>query len=339
MKVVYQFFKLIRFSNLLVMILTMCVFYGLLSNYHLTRQYAGAFNLKGVTDYAPTLFEKIGLTDSNFILLIVSVVLIAASGNIINDYFDLKADRVNKPDRLIIDKYIKRRWAIILNWTFSIIGFFISLYLSFTLNNWWIVIVSFGAINLLYFYSAIYKRKFLIGNILVAFLIAILPFYVFIYGANTEFGTNSPFGSNDAVFFSDNILTIIGYCAFAFLLNLIREIIKDLADIKGDLLLKSDTLPIRIGIGKTKTIIYILIGIALVSLSYYLINSTSSTVHSEQVLSISRGFIYLIMAVIVTLMISTIVFAIRNQRKYYLLSSNLIKVAMLFGVLSALFYI
>jgi 4-hydroxybenzoate polyprenyltransferase len=124
----------------------------------------------------------------DFIFLLLSVFFIAAGGNIINDYFDVKADRVNKPDRLIIDKYIKRRWAIILNWTFNGIGFLIALYLSIKLDNWWIVSIAFLTINLLYFYSAVFKRKFLIGNLVVALLTAIVPIYVYLYLHFSTFG-------------------------------------------------------------------------------------------------------------------------------------------------------
>ena len=255
MQQVYQFFRLIRFSNLLVMILTMCFFYGLLSNYHFTRQYIlMRENGEVILDHTPDFLNHIGFADPYFLLLMLSVVLIGASGNIINDYFDLKADRVNKPERLIIDKYIKRRWAIILNWTFNGIGFLIALYLSYRLNNWWIASISFLSINLLYFYSAVYKRKLITGNIIVAFLTALVPLYVFVYGAFSSFNDSGPFGNNDQIFVADNILAIVVYCGFAFLLNLIREIIKDMADVKGDLLLQSQTLPIHFGFKKTKLI-------------------------------------------------------------------------------------
>lgn len=339
MKAVYQFFRLIRFSNLVVIVLTMSFFYGLLSNYHLSRQYLSISDDVGFVAYAPTFLEKIGFADLNFILLMLSVVLIAASGNIINDYFDQKADRVNKPNRVIIDKFIKRRWAIILNWTFNAVGITLAFYLSWTLNNWWIVLISFGSINLLYFYSAVYKRKFLIGNFIVAFLTALVPLYVFIYGAYTQFGANSPFGMNDTTFIRDNTLPVIGYCGFAFLLNLVREIVKDLADIRGDLLLKSETLPIKIGIAKSRVVVaflYLLILLPLALFIYFgFVNLRLVTLGAPQ----SAIFVYLIGAVFFCMTISLIIFYLKNKRKYYIRSANVIKIAMLFGVLSALFYV
>jgi 4-hydroxybenzoate polyprenyltransferase len=279
---------------------------------------------------------RVGLTDTYFILLITSVVLIAASGNIINDYFDQKADRVNKPDRLIIDKYIKRRWAIILNWTFNGIGFLIAFYLSYQLENWWILTVSFLSINLLYFYSAVYKRKFLSGNLIVAFLTAIVPLYVFIYGAFSNFGNDSPFGLNDQIFIADNILAIITYSAFAFFLNLIREIIKDMADVKGDLLLQSQSFPIRFGFAKTKTFIGGLYVLVLGPLVYYVIDGIF--IHPDNSEATRSLFLYLLLFVILALIVSLYITFTRNRPKSYLLSSNFIKIAMLFGVISALFY-
>ena len=184
MQLIYQFFRLIRISNLMVIVLTMCLFYGLLSNYHLNRLYTlEEFGIP--TDLLNLNFlTRVGLTDTYFILVIIAVILIAASGNIINDYFDQKADRVNKPERLIIDKFIKRRWAIILNWTFNGIGFIIAVYLSYQLENWWILVVSFLSINLLYFYSAVYKRKFLSGNLIVAFLLQLCR-YTYLFMAHS----------------------------------------------------------------------------------------------------------------------------------------------------------
>lgn len=336
MQQVYQFFRLIRFSNILVIVLTMSLFYGLLSNYNTQRQYLLS-DFNGADEILnPSFYETIGFADFNFILLILSVVLIASSGNIINDYFDQKADRVNKPERIIIDKYIKRRWAIILNWTFNGIGFLIALYLTYTLHNWWIVIISFLSINLLYFYSAIYKRKFLSGNIIVAFLTALVPLYVFVYGAFSNFNSDSPFGNNDEVVVFDNLLAVVVYCGFAFLLNLIREIIKDIADVKGDLMLKSKTFPIRYGFKKTKYFLTVLYVLALIPLLYFIVKHLilTTTVQTNALLT----FIYLLIGVVIFVVLSLVILINFNQRKYYLSASNMLKIAMFLGVISALFY-
>lgn len=336
MQTVYQFFRLVRLSNLLVVVLTMSFFYGLLSNYHVARQY---WSLEAALGYIKSDFsflEHIGWYDMNFVLLMISVILVAASGNIINDYFDQKADRVNKPNRVIIDKYIKRRWAIILNWTFNGIALLIALYLSYKLGNWWITVISFLSINLLYFYSAVYKRKFLIGNLIVAFLTALVPLQVFIYGAFSAFKVDSPFGLNDDIFVWDNLLAIAIYCGFAFLLNFVREVIKDMADVKGDLLIQSRSIPIRLGFKRTKYVLAPLYLLTLAPLVYFAFFGGSFGRRMED--SDFIYFPYLIHGVAVFVLISGFIVFNFNKPKYYLLASNFIKIALLFGVISALFY-
>ncbi|WP_084274271.1 geranylgeranylglycerol-phosphate geranylgeranyltransferase [Crocinitomix catalasitica] len=334
MKTVYQFFRLIRFGNLLVMVLTMLAFYALLFNYSASRQ-SEFFILSNQNLLAERLLiDQIGLMDFNFLLLIFSVLCIGASGNIINDYFDVKADRVNKPERLIIDKYIKRRWAIIFNWTLNILGLFIATYLSYRFDNWWIFLISFTTINLLYFYSAVFKRKFFVGNILVAFLTALVPFYVFIFGAFSSFSDSSPLAHTGDHFIQDNIWVVLLYCFFAFMVNLIREIIKDMADVKGDLLLGSKTLPIKIGFAKSKILLGVLYILVVIPIIYYVIALPLYPDTSNNALI----FTYLLWLVIITLMISIVILFSKNTTKHYLMASNFIKFAMLFGVISALFY-
>lgn len=338
MQLIYQFLRLIRLSNILVIVFTMCLFYGLLSNYHLSPIHLDE-ELRIVSQEftSHSFIQTIGLKDTSFLLLMLSVVLISAAGNIINDYFDVKADRINKPDRLIIDKYIKRRWAIFLNWLLNGLGILIATILSYRLNNWWIFGVSFLAINLLYFYSAIYKRKFLTGNLIISFLTALVPFYVFIYGGFSTFGISRPFETDNSLFIRDNYIAIIGYCTFAFLLNLIREIIKDMADVKGDLLLGSKTLPIRIGFAKTKGIILSLQFIGIAALVWYVflqLSTKGNVLNSDQLLFLGSLFL-----VVLFMTISFTILLTKNQKKRYLIASNSLKLAMLFGVISALFYL
>lgn len=340
-----NFFKLIRLSNILIMGLTMCAVHlmfnvEILGHCHIMEDQYAYLGLKdeGIDQtylgILITLFLNL-FKQFDFILLLLSVFFIAAGGNIINDYFDVKADRVNKPDRLIIDKYIKRRWAIILNWTFNGIGFLMAMYLSIKLDNWWIVSIAFLTINLLYFYSAVFKRKFLIGNLVVALLTAIVPIYVYLY---LHFSTLVK--SDVGIYWHDEykLSAILIYSLFAFFFNLIREIIKDMADVKGDLLLKSQTLPIRFGFAKTKIVLAILYAVTLIPIvllcqkmldGWYGIYPNMS----DKVMI----FKYLIFSVGIFQLASFIVLLSKNQRKYYLLSANLVKIAMLMGILSICF--
>jgi 4-hydroxybenzoate polyprenyltransferase len=198
----------------------------------------------------------------DFFLLVFSTVLIAAAGNIINDYFDVKADRVNKPEKVIIGKHIKPRWAIVTHWIFNTLAFCIACYLSWKFDTFWYVFIHLASINLLWVYSMRLKRKFLIGNMVIALLTALVPILCGIHflGLTTPYkSTNffSEFSSSNSWVSQVNlkIFFVLAFAFFAGILNLIRELIKDMEDVPGDLLLRAKTVPISLGLTKTKWIV------------------------------------------------------------------------------------
>jgi 4-hydroxybenzoate polyprenyltransferase len=238
------FFKLIRPINLLIIGLTM---------YSVRFFY---FTLGGMEANVFTGGEKV-----DYALLVFSTLLIAAAGNIINDYFDVRADRINKPNKLIITKHIKRRWAIVYHWILNLAAFSIAIYLSMKYNTLWYVFVHVVSINSLYFYSMYFKRKPLIGNIIIAALTALVPILCGIhFYLNARFITD-PYKEvlpivnslSEAIdVWKLRLLKHGGFiyvwAAFAFILNLAREIIKDIQDVEGDKLLYAKTLPISRGV-------------------------------------------------------------------------------------------
>ena len=139
-----HFLRLIRISNLIIIALTMVgvAFYVLKNNY----------------------FLKVDFNYFDFGLLVFSKVIIAAAGNMINDYFDIKADRINKPEKLIISKYMKKRWAIVLHWGLNVVAVITSIYLSLKYNSLLFVFIHILSMNLLWFYSTYFKKKLFIGN-------------------------------------------------------------------------------------------------------------------------------------------------------------------------------
>ncbi len=209
---VKQFFKLIRIKNLGIIVLTLYV----------TR----LFVIGPKNEYATILFEH------DIFLLTLGVVLIAAAGYIINDYYDIKIDVINKPDRVVIDRYFKRRTVILmqvfLNFSAAVIGLLLGLKI-FT-----IYVLS---IFCLWLYSNKLKRMPLLGNVMVAFLTSLSVLLLAIY-----------YNKNQAVVYS--------FAIFAFFISVIREILKDLEDMEGDLIHGCKTLPISIGIRRTKWVIY-----------------------------------------------------------------------------------
>ena len=163
----------------------------------------------------------------------IAASLVAAGGNIINDYFDIEIDRINRPNRPIPSGRLNKNEAIFLFLFFNFLALIISIILSYT-----IAIFIFVTIIILFLYSKFLKKIQFIGNITVALCTAL----VFIFGG----------------LIAGNIMGAVLPAVFAFLINFIREILKDMEDIQGDKKLKLSTLPIKYGIAISKRIILII---------------------------------------------------------------------------------
>lgn len=179
------------------------------------------------------------LQDINLYLLVLSTVIIAAAGYMINDYYDVKIDYVNKPEEVIIGKGMKRRMAIFFHTVLNFVGIGIALTVSPR-----VAIITFVSAFLLWLYSNQLKRLPFVGNFTVALLTGASIWIVGYYYQQSE-------------------LLVLTYAIFAFFLNLIREIIKDIEDRQGDRKHGCKTLPIVIGFRNTKRVIF-LIAIAFV---------------------------------------------------------------------------
>ena len=184
------------------------------------------------------------ITDWRLLLLVVSTVAIAAGGYIINDYYDIKIDLVNKPERVVIGKNITRRYALLYHTLLSVTGVLIGVAV-----NWRIGLINFAAAFLLWWYSNDLKRQPFIGNFVVALMTGIAVLLV--DGLYTA-------GAGHHVISTEVHFLIISYALFAFFMTLIREIIKDMEDLKGDDTFGCRTLPIVWGIRKTKGFIYLI---------------------------------------------------------------------------------
>lgn len=245
-----HFLRLIRPVNLLIIAVTM-------------------YSVGGYLDlvYAKSNEGLLLIQTFNFFLLVISTVFIAAAGNIINDYFDVRADRVNRPDRLVITKHIKRRWAIVFHWILNFVAFGMAIHLGLVLETFWYVFIHLLSINLLWFYSMQLKRTLVIGNVVIALLTGLVPVLVGIYYQDffktVTLDSAYPFHLNGYQFFPVYLGITLG--VFAFVLNLTREIIKDMQDVKGDLIIKARTIPIVYGVKKSRSIAvgFVLINMAL----------------------------------------------------------------------------
>lgn len=340
MKSLFHFLRLVRFGNLVVIALTMGIIQVFIAAHgNSAVSPALEYLLKAEMSQLEFLFFKYNI-NLDFLLLILSVVFIAAAGNVINDYFDVKADRVNKPERLIIGKHIKRRWAIVFNWLLNFGGLAIAIYLSIIYNNWWISIIAFIIINFLWFYSAIYKRRLFVGNVLVAFMVGVVPIYVLIFNLPLDgYAVANKLTGHLGDWFVIEVVGIIS--VIAFVINLMREVIKDIADIRGDLHIAARTIPIAMGIKKTKIVLLILAIPLLLLMVFYLFNIYNyewMNNWQEQLFNpVSLKFFTLLVVMSIMFMIAAFLLLLTaNRRKIYLISSTLLKYSMIFGTVSPL---
>jgi len=239
------FLKLIRAKNLLIIVMTMI----------------------GVAVYLmkSNSYQKVDFHYLDYFLLIFSTMIIAAAGNVINDYFDVKADRINKPEKVIIAKFMKPRWAILWHWTFNLVAFLIAVYLSVKYETLIFVFVHLLSINLLWFYSVQLKRKLIISNLIIAFLTALVPllsvwFFKVLNESSIPF---SPYREESwSTYLDYSFIYFLAICAF--IQNFAREINKDIHDIQGDLVAHVQSLPMKIGKEKAAYLTIILIQIPLI---------------------------------------------------------------------------
>jgi 4-hydroxybenzoate polyprenyltransferase len=309
-----HFLKLIRLVNLLIIVLTM---YGV-HTYLIAVNYDEMVNTHAV----------------DFFLLVLSTVMIAAGGNIINDYFDVKADRVNKPEKLIITKHIKRRWAIVTHWALNGIAFSIAIYLSIKYQTLWFVFIHLISINTLWFYSMLFKRKVLVGNMMIAAMTALVPILVVVFFRVNNYSPY-PHSEFDPLSWGADIDYTVIYliAAFAFIQNMAREIVKDAQDVAGDQLIYVKSLPMVIGESKALKIVIALLLALPVFFVWISVLELNTLINNTTFFKASLPF------AIASFLNVAVIFLILVQKKMYLkLYDGLIKLSMLFGVL-ATFYI
>lgn len=309
------FFDLIRWQNLLIVILTMflmryAVIEPLLSE-------AGVVLLQGSGEETPMMIQ---FSLFNFILLVAATVFITAGGYVINDYFDIKTDLINK-GKVIVGTRIQRRQAMMLHNVFNLAGVAIGFYISWRSGYFWLGMMFLIVSGLLYFYSASYKRQFLIGNIIVAVLTAMVPLLVVFYewpALYRYYSVNATAVPELSFLF----YWIGGFAFFAFITTLTREIIKDIEDFEGDVAYGRNTVPVVTGILTSKiiTAIMVVLTVALLYLAWYLFLFDKVTL-----LYISAAVVMPLITVIFTVFRST-------DRKQMHQASRLMKIVMLSGI-------
>jgi 4-hydroxybenzoate polyprenyltransferase len=262
------FIKLIRLPNLLIIALAQyAIRWGVIFpmysfiNRQLFQNFPGRITNPDIV--------QLQVSEFYFFLLSLATVMIAAAGYIINDYFDVNIDRINKPLQIIIGKTIKRREAMLAHITISGFAIVMAVFVSFKLGLWQYSLIYVACAFGLWFYSTEFKKQFLTGNIVVAFFVALVPFIAGLFELHLTAEKYHvlrlpPFEVNFKFIFD----FIVGFSTLGFLINLIREIIKDIEDMDGDKTFGCQTLPITLGLETSKNIVSFLIIVLMFIIGY-----------------------------------------------------------------------
>ena len=297
-----QFLNLIRWKNLLIIAL-----------------------VQVLIKYALFLPFKIDITLNwfGFTLLVLSTLCIAAAGYVINDVYDVETDLVNRPNKVIVGKSVSEKTANNLFIILNVIGVLIGFYLSHLVgkSGFFALFVIISA--LLYVYASYLKQTLLIGNIVVSVLVALSLIIVGIFELLPVITPQNQ--ATQLTMFK----VLFDYALFAFIINLVREITKDIQDIDGDHKSGMNTLPIVIGRDRAKNVLFVLSLVPILAVVYYL-----STYLYKQ----SIAVIYFLVLVIAPLILVSIKIFSSKTKKDYQFISNLLKIVMLTGMLSMLLY-
>lgn len=257
MNKIKAFFKLVRWTNLLMIALMMLLVYYCLMSPLFTS------GIAAVMPPAPS-----------FLLLVLSLVFIVAGGYVINDIFDVDIDKINKPERQLVTTVFSEKEARIFYNVLTLIGLLAALASSIIIAKtkfFTLFAILLLLVGVLYSYSSTYKKKLVVGNLIVSLLVAFSVFLPWLF---------------EMIYLSNNVLVlslsknimmeilpyVMIYTAFAFLTNFIREILKDAEDLKGDSVTHCRTIPIVYGIKKMNMILLVLALLVYVLLLYFMID-------------------------------------------------------------------
>jgi 4-hydroxybenzoate polyprenyltransferase len=306
MRIFMAFIRLIRFQNLLIIIIT--------------QYFIRWFILKPLLSVAGFTVQ---LSWLQFAMLVLSTVSLAAAGYIINDYFDRKTDLINRPGTVIVGRLISRRYAMFFHILFTVIGILAGAALSYSIHRLSLTIVFLFVSLVLWLYSTSYKRQLLIGNLFISFLVGIVPLMVLLFEFPLLVKRYELYTLAAGINFDFLIFWILSYSGFAFLLNLVREIIKDIEDFEGDYIFGRQTIPIVWGMNAAKKIVTVLIIIMILPILYLLF------FHLNDRISVS----YILLFIVMPLILLAFGAAWANNKRQYHTLSQIAKGIMFTGLL------
>ena len=269
--------------------------------------------------YFPVFSVATTLSNLDFSLLLLATIAIAAAGYINNDIYDVEADKVNKPNKVIIGKKITSKQGYTFYYILNIIALAAGFYVSYSIDKLSFIAIFIITALLLKVYNSDFKKKPLVGNIIVSLLVSLSILIVGIFDV-------IPAITNENVVEQYHAFRVlIDYSVFAFMFMFLREIVKDIEDINGDKKLKMKTLPILLGRKRTKNIVFTLSFIPLILVTLYSFNNFSN---------IPLVLAYMLIVVMLPLLhfMTKIIYA--KTKNEYTYASNLLKFIMLMGIFS-----
>lgn len=301
-----NFLKLIRWNNLLMIALVQYLIkYALLLPFEESHGVSTA------------------LGSIHFALLVLATVLIAAAGYIINDIYDIETDTVNKPNKVVVNNGISEKSAFNLFMVLNIIGVGIGFYLANYVGKSALFVVFFTSSALLYLYASSLKQILLVGNVVVSLVVALAPIVVGFFELFPSMTLQNR--GVQITFFK----IILDYAIFAFMINLVRELVKDIEDIDGDYKAGIRTLPMVLGRERTNKIVFIVSFVPTAFVIYYVI-----TYLFRQPLVV----LYFLALVVGPLIYVSIKLFNASLKSHYQHISMVLKLVLLAGMLSLLLY-
>jgi len=302
------FFRLVRAGNLLMIALSLSLFYYFI----LIPVHADKLR----TTLVP-------FTHFEFVLLVLSVVFIAAAGYIINDYFDFEPDKEFKPERPVAQGDITLNTAMYLHIAFVIAGIALGYYLGSVVGHFKIGYIYIICALLLYLYSYSLKKVPLVGNVVISALAGFVFVLLLLFEADFLRMINFE-GSSYA--FAILVWQVKFYGGFAFLISMAREVVKTIEDKEGDAAFRINTVAVQFGEPVAKTIAIALLILLIAGLGYFM----NSFLEAKAI----KEFSYFLFAVVIPVVVAIVLLILAKDRKMYHTISLLLKMIMLLGILS-----
>ncbi|MGQ7944253.1 geranylgeranylglycerol-phosphate geranylgeranyltransferase [Flavobacterium sp. WC2509] len=295
-----KYLKLIRYQNLLMLALMQLLFrYGFL-------------NYQSI---------PLALNDWQYLVLVLATVMIAAGGYVINNIMDQATDNDNKPNQVVVGKSISEVSAYNVYFFVTILGVGAGFYLSNVIEKPGFSAIFIGISATLYLYATSLKQMLLIGNFVVALLLA---FSVVIIGVFDLLPVINP---GNKIIMADLFSVLLDYALFAFVINFIREIVKDLEDVNGDYNQGMNTLPIALGIKRTSKVVLVLSLIPLVMVIFYIKTYIFAN-------NLYLATLYSLIFIVAPLLYFAIKMADAKKTKDFHHLSTILKLIILFGLFS-----